>query len=63
MGRTDGLTDGRTRRRLYASPKFFGEHKNRWILSSSGTGNTRPLKDYGAKRLSTQQKEMRLCLV
>jgi len=31
MGRTDGLTDwrtdGRTRRRLYAPPKFFGEHK------------------------------------
>jgi len=29
-GRTDGLTDGRTdgqtRRRLYAPPKFFGEH-------------------------------------
>jgi len=28
MGRTDGLTDGRTRRRLYAPPKIFGEHKN-----------------------------------
>ena len=28
MGRTDGMTDGRTRRRLYAPPKFFGEHKN-----------------------------------
>jgi len=27
MGHTDGLTDGRTRRRLYAPPKFFGEHK------------------------------------
>ena len=23
-----GCTDGRTRRRLYAPPKFFGEHKN-----------------------------------
>jgi len=36
MGRTDGLTDwqtdGRTRRRLYAPPKFFGEHKNGIIL-------------------------------
>jgi len=28
MGRTDGLTDGRTRRRLYAPTKFLGEHKN-----------------------------------
>jgi len=27
MGRTDGRTDGQTRRRLYAPPKFFGEHK------------------------------------
>jgi len=28
MGRTDVRTDGRTKRRLYASPKFFGENKN-----------------------------------
>jgi len=33
MGRTDGLTDGRTRRRLYAPPKFFGEHKNQAYVS------------------------------
>ena len=26
MGRRDGQTDGRTRRRLYAPPKFFREH-------------------------------------
>jgi hypothetical protein len=27
-GRTYGRTDGRTTRRLYAPPKFFGEHNN-----------------------------------
>jgi len=25
MGRTDGRTNGRTMRRLYAPPKFFGD--------------------------------------
>jgi len=27
MNGSYGRTDGRTRRRLYAPPKFFGEHK------------------------------------
>ena len=27
-GRTHGRTDARTKRRLYAPPKFFGEHNN-----------------------------------
>jgi len=34
MGRTQmGRTDGWTRRRLYAPPKFFGEHKN-YVINS-----------------------------
>jgi len=35
MGRTDGRTDGQTRRRLYAPPRLFGEHnkiKNQPLL-------------------------------
>ena len=32
----DGRTDGRTQRRLYAPPKFFGEHKTvRHAISST----------------------------
>jgi hypothetical protein len=39
-GRTDGRTDGRTTRRLYAPPKFFGEHnKNKGIHKSSNTSH------------------------
>ena len=34
MGRTDWQTDGRTRRRLYAPLKFFGEH-NKWETKSN----------------------------
>ena len=30
----DGRRDGRTQRRLYAPPKFFGEHKNVYIGAS-----------------------------
>jgi len=34
MGPTDGLTDGRTWRRLYAPPKCFGEHNKIMALNS-----------------------------
>ena len=35
-GRTHGRTDARTKRRLYAPPKFFGEHKNvSWMANCS----------------------------
>jgi hypothetical protein len=43
MSRTrkaDGRTDGRTRRRLYAPPKFFGEHKKCIILFVQGVYRT-----------------------
>ena len=37
--RTDWRTDRRTRRRLYAPPRCFGEHKNLHICSLLGDGD------------------------
>ena len=55
-GRTHGRTDARTKRRLYAPPKFFGEH-NKGGESVSGKQLCRICFDPFWKGVYTKRKE------